>query len=1155
MMNRSTKPLGTLMLLCAALALCAWLAPARAGAEGSHEITTAIVYPFGGLQMAMHGTLTADKASAAEGETVTLTLATDEGYGLKEGGLQVLKRGSSGDTALTVTPVDGQDNVWTFGMPEGDYTVYARAEIEWKLAPPTDETGLFNRSPYFYIDSACEAHGTVRTSNSSIKSGGFSDRVQVTGQIGVLTATPAEGYVFAGWEVVAVKSTGEPMTQGYALPVEYVTGHYEMSFGVYNNIYVFRIRAFFEEAPQPVTLALEYYDSDGILNHGSSLSLPDTQSSTVYAGETVRIAVSLAEGSEFGTYTVYETQETGQYPSITYTSIGQNNYGTYIRYIEPTWDGDAFTFTVPDDIDPNDPTVRVMALFRDAVYAVNVPDGWDEKVGTVSADKTEAAKGETVTLTAVVAGNVTFDPLTDLHVTWIDGENGTQTVAVAVTHTQEYPTLTYYTFEFTMPTHSVAVSADFAQKAYTITRADVSGITPAECRPETTLTVAGFNAGTDHVYPRADAGDAVVLSLTAPNGYNENSKTVVGGIYYILDGTGERTDLALTFDENLASACSFAMPAGDITLHYEIVTAYPVRIDSEAAYGTFTCDAAYCLPGQTVRVTGTPDNTVYLHDRLACTVVTAGPDGAEIPVTVTDNGDGTYTAAFTAPAAPVTATPEFQMENVPYLSYSWADGTLTCTQETAVRYFTPSAGVTQLPGGLYVAKEDIAWNSSLRITGDVRLILTDGVSLTARGIVISGTNTLTVFGQAESTGRLTSTASGENPGIALMEGGTLAVHGGIITARGHDDKKSDNGGGAGIGGKAYKDMNGTLYVYGGTVDAAGGSALWSELVTDHDGTSHSYYYSGGGAGIGGGIARGRGTVVICGGSVIAQAGFGAGIGAGAVYGPGADRDNEKGASVTILGGYVRATPRCLDSNGRWDFSYEAIGGKKSSGTLNLGENMIVKVSGGQYTGSGAVSKCRSKAQVIISAVPTAEEPEPPTHSIVFLPGSEAAEGSMEPVTVDDGAVWQVPVCGFIAPDGRVFLEWSVAVGDEAVVAMDAGDELTVTANLTVTAVWTGIPFGTPDFEIPMDVTVIGANAFEGVAATIVAIPENCESVGDYAFRDCADLTMIRIPADCTLGTGVFDGCTKVYVFGAAGSPAESYCNSHSNCVFVEEGQP
>jgi hypothetical protein len=112
--------------------------------------------------------------------------------------------------------------------------------------------------------------------------------------------------------------------------------------------------------------------------------------------------------------------------------------------------------------------------------------------------------------------------------------------------------------------------------------------------------------------------------------------------------------------------------------------------------------------------------------------------------------------------------------------------------------------------------------------------------------------------------------------------------------------------------------------------------------------------------------------------------------------------------------------------------------------------------------------------------------------------------------------------------------------------MPAGD--------TTVAALIGRPFGTPDFTLPAGVTAIEANAFEGAAMTKVIIPEGCESIGDHAFRDCTSLTQIRIPDGCALGTDVFDGCTKVYVYGAAGSPAEAYCQSHGNCVFVPEGQ-
>lgn len=108
--------------------------------------------------------------------------------------------------------------------------------------------------------------------------------------------------------------------------------------------------------------------------------------------------------------------------------------------------------------------------------------------------------------------------------------------------------------------------------------------------------------------------------------------------------------------------------------------------------------------------------------------------------------------------------------------------------------------------------------------------------------------------------------------------------------------------------------------------------------------------------------------------------------------------------------------------------------------------------------------------------------------------------------------------------------------------------------MTVTAAWKIPAFGTPDFVIPTDTTTIEANAFEGIAASIVEISANCTSIGDYAFKDCGQLTQIRIPAGCAIGQDVFDSCEKVYIFGTAGSDAEHYCDEHGNCEFVEEAQ-
>ena len=113
-----------------------------------------------------------------------------------------------------------------------------------------------------------------------------------------------------------------------------------------------------------------------------------------------------------------------------------------------------------------------------------------------------------------------------------------------------------------------------------------------------------------------------------------------------------------------------------------------------------------------------------------------------------------------------------------------------------------------------------------------------------------------------------------------------------------------------------------------------------------------------------------------------------------------------------------------------------------------------------------------------------------------------------------------------------------------------------TGTIPVTLTYEEPPaFGTPDFTLPAAIQAIEANAFEGIAATVVDIPDGCTSIGNYAFANCPNLTQIRIPVSViTIGTDIFNGCTNtVYVFGTAGSAAETYCqNPANNCVFVAE---
>lgn len=96
-------------------------------------------------------------------------------------------------------------------------------------------------------------------------------------------------------------------------------------------------------------------------------------------------------------------------------------------------------------------------------------------------------------------------------------------------------------------------------------------------------------------------------------------------------------------------------------------------------------------------------------------------------------------------------------------------------------------------------------------------------------------------------------------------------------------------------------------------------------------------------------------------------------------------------------------------------------------------------------------------------------------------------------------------------------------------------------------------FGTPDMVLPADLKEIQANAFENIAAGVVVIPDGCTAIRAGAFKDCHSLTRIRIPASVTvMEENAFDGTTAVYVFGEAGSTAESYCGEYTNLIFIAE---
>ncbi|MBQ3666103.1 MAG: fibronectin type III domain-containing protein [Lachnospiraceae bacterium] len=182
-----------------------------------------------------------------------------------------------------------------------------------------------------------------------------------------------------------------------------------------------------------------------------------------------------------------------------------------------------------------------------------------------------------------------------------------------------------------------------------------------------------------------------------------------------------------------------------------------------------------------------------------------------------------------------------------------------------------TSGTNELKDGYpYKVDGDVTISSRINISGDVKLILHEGCTLTAsNGIEVGAGNKLTI----EGSGTLTATGSYNNAGIGAYNTGTIIINGGTINATGGTS-------GAGIGGSIHDCNGGTIIINGGIVNAKGGSGA-SGIGGGYDNWAGNYGQCG--------------TITINGGQVTAKAGSSAyGIGTGA-----GNASNEISGNITL----------------------------------------------------------------------------------------------------------------------------------------------------------------------------------------------------------------------------------------------------------------
>jgi len=292
----------------------------------------------------------------------------------------------------------------------------------------------------------------------------------------------------------------------------------------------------------------------------------------------------------------------------------------------------------------------------------------------------------------------------------------------------------------------------------------------------------------------------------------------------------------------------------------------------------------------------------------------------------------------------IVMTPVFEEKpaTVSYLSVEWDAVKSEVVEKTMTvessDYRLVHSSTKSLSDGIYVVVSDVEIGDRISVSGDVTLIIPDGVTLKVdKGITVPEGAKLTVFGQEQSTGELTIDKN-DLDGHAGIGGddkcgcGEIVIGGGVITAEGGNNSAGIGGGsfnkagavailkgtvyakggesGAGIGGGLNTD-GGIISIYGGTVDvtiATNGAGIGGGncgdggtiLLAGGNIKAVSYVYGlRSGAGIGGGNKGSGGDITICGATIEAQGSDGA-----AGIGGGLDAD---GGTVTIKSGNVKST--------------------------------------------------------------------------------------------------------------------------------------------------------------------------------------------------------------------------------------------------------
>ena len=399
--------------------------------------------------------------------------------------------------------------------------------------------------------------------------------------------------------------------------------------------------------------------------------------SKAQAGAGESIAVTAIAEDKYRLIAIIVTMDSGNSIPVTLNSSGGN-------------------FTMPS---ANVTVTGIFALENGIEYniAVNQPASG----GTISANKTKAAAGETVTITGIPAGG---NNLVSVNVTREGG--GSVSVSIVSDNVRK----------FTMPPANVAVTADF-----------ISSI-------EYNITVNQPASGGTISVNKTKAAAGETVNVTG----NPAAEYSLGSITLIREDSGVPVFVSIT-----GNTGTFSMPPANATLTAVFVAngsvEYNIAVNQPASGGTISVNKTKAAAGETIAITGIPAGGLSLNS-----VNIAREGGGTVSASGTGNARN-----FIMPAANVTITAVFGIPAYTVTVQQPAGGgTISANKfnadagETITISAVPASGYSL--GSVNVAREGGGGVSVSLVSDNVRTFVMPAVNVTVTASFTSNSYSITV---------------------------------------------------------------------------------------------------------------------------------------------------------------------------------------------------------------------------------------------------------------------------------------------------------------------------------------------------------------------------------------------------------------------------